>query len=327
MTTRLNTMDRTRQPKRNCTRALLSAAACTVVLAACGASSKDKAASQTAVRVNKEEVTVHQINLMLQQQRGLKADQVDARSKQILEFLVDQELAVQKTRELKIDQDPRVMLQLESAKREVLARAYAERVGESAAKPTAEEIKKYFDGQPALFKARRIYNLMELTVEAKPEQLPALRAQLQRMKSAGEFAEYLRANNIRFNGNQGVRAAEQLPAEVLNQVAQLQDNQMVLLPAPTGAVVLALVSSRAEPIDEVRATPAIEQALLNDAKRKRLEADLKDMRAAAKIEYMGKFAASSAAPTPTPPVVPGAPAAAASGLSAEDIAKGMGIKK
>jgi EpsD family peptidyl-prolyl cis-trans isomerase len=312
-----------------------------LVLTGCGDRKKDTGASQTAAKVNKEEVTVHQINLMLQQRRGLKPEQVEVASKQILEFLVDQELAVQRTRELKIDQDPRVMLQVETAKREVLARAYAERTGESASKPTDDEIKKYYDDTPALFKDRRIYSLQELSIDAKPEQVAALRDQLQRVKSASEFAEYLKANNVRFTGNQGVRAAEQLPGDVLGQLAKMKDNQMVLLPSPTGAVVIMLVGSRAEPVDEARAKPAIEQFLLNDAKRKRIEADVKALRAAAKIEYIGKFAqagasaavggptqpvaaAPAAAPTPT---LPAASAAVAGSMSAEDISKGMGIKK
>jgi EpsD family peptidyl-prolyl cis-trans isomerase len=303
--------------------AVLATATCALVLAACGDNKKDKAASQTAVRVNKEEVTVHQINLMLQQQRGVKPEQLDAASKQILEFLVDQELAVQKSRELKIDQDPRVMLQIEAAKRDVLARAYAERAGEPASKPSAEEVKKYYDDKPALFKDRHVYSLQELTIDAKPEQLPALRDQLQRVKSASEFVEYLKANGFRFNGNQGVRAAEQLPADVLDRLAKMRDGQMVLLPSPTGALVIMLVGSRSEPVDEARARPVIEQFLVNDAKRKRLEADIKAMRAAAKIEYIGKFAASAA----SAPVAGPAPAPAASGMTAADISKGLGIKK
>ena len=67
--------------------------------------------------------------------------------------------------------------------------------------------------------------------------------------------------------------------------------------------------------------------LAYDAKRKRIETDLKTQRAAAKIEYVGKFvdpAASTARAAPAPaPVAP----PAADGMSAEDISKGMGIKK
>jgi EpsD family peptidyl-prolyl cis-trans isomerase len=314
---------------RSCV-AIVALATLTLSLAGCGDRKKDQSASQTAARINKEEVTVHQINLLLQQQRGLKPEQVDAVSKQILELLIDQELAVQRTRELKLDQEQRVVLQLEAAKREVLARAYAEKIGESAAKPSAEEVKKYYEDKPALFRDRRFYSIQELAIEAKSEQVTALRDQLLRVKSANEFVDYLKANNFRFVGNQGARAAEQLPPDVLDKLIKMKDGEMVLLPSPTGALLIMLVGSRPEPLDEVRAKPAIEQFLFGDAKRKRIESDLKAQRAAAKIEYVGKFgepAALAASATLANAEQASAAAAAAPGISAEDIAKGMGIKK
>lgn len=321
--------------------AVFSLAAITLTLAGCGDRKNDKAASQTAARVNKEEVTVHQINQLMQQKRGLKPEQLELASMQILEQLVDQEVAVQRARELKIDQDPRVMLQVDAAKREVLARAYAERAGDAAGKPSAEAVQKYFDDRPSLFKERRIYNLQELAIEARPEQVTALRDELQRIKSASDFVQYLNANKLRFKGDQGVRTAEQLPANVLDGLAKMKDGQMILLPAPSGAQVILLLGSRSEPLDEARAKPAIEQYLLNEAKRKLVEADVKALRAKAKIEYVGKFAeaaASAAGVEPAPSsaavpaseaklVAPTAPAAAASGMSADDIGRGMGIKK
>jgi hypothetical protein len=61
-----------------------------------------------------------------------------------------------------------------------------------------------------------------------------------------------------------------------------------------------------------------------------VEGDMKALRSAANIEYVGKFAegaasgaTAAAAPASAAPVTP----AAASGLSADDITKGMGIKK
>ena len=162
--------------------ALVSSAA---LLAACG-DKKEKTASQTAAKVGKAEITVHQINFVLQQQRNIRPEQADAASKQILERLIDQELALQKADDLKIDRDPRVVQQLEAAKREIIARAYLEKVGEAAPKPTPEEIKKYYDEKPALFKERRIYSIQEIAIEAKPDQVPALREKL----SASQFVGY-----------------------------------------------------------------------------------------------------------------------------------------
>ena len=47
---------------------LIALCAAIALLAGCG-DKKEKAASQTAAKVNKAEVTVHQINFVLQQQR------------------------------------------------------------------------------------------------------------------------------------------------------------------------------------------------------------------------------------------------------------------
>ena len=314
---------------------LIALAAALALLAGCG-DKKEKAASQTAAKVNKEEITVHQINFVLQQQRGLQPDQAEVVGKQILERLIDQELAVQKAEDLKLDRDPRVVQQMEAARREIIARAYVEKTGEAASKPTDPEIKAYYDAKPALFSARRIYSLQEISIEAKPEQVVTLREQLSASKSINEFVEFLKANSYRFAGNQAVRPAEQLPLNLLDTFAKLSDGQAVLMPSANGAQVVLLVGSRSEPVDEARAKPAIEQFLSNDAKRKLVETDIKALRAAAKIEYEGKFApppAGAASATPakaaapaTAPVAPPPPAASEGGLSATDISKGMGLK-
>ena len=313
---------------------LIALAATLVLLAGCGDKKKEASASQTAAKVNKEEITVHQINFVLQQQRGLQQSQAEAASKQILERLIDQELAVQKAEELKLDRDPRVVQQIEAAKREIIARAYVDKTGEAASKPTDAEIKAYYDSKPALFSARRIYSLQEVAIEAKPEQLATLREQLGAAKSINEFVEFLKANGYRFSGNQAVRPAEQLPLNLLDTFAKLNDGQAVLLPSAAGAQVVLLAGSRSEPVDEARAKPAIEQFLLNDAKRKLVESDIKALRAAAKIEYEGKFAptpadAASATPAAAPAPAPASPppsAASEGGLSATDISKGLGLK-
>lgn len=330
-------------------------AALLAVALATGCGEKKDRASQTAARVDREEITVHQINYVLQQQRNLRPEQAEAASRQVLERLVDQQLALQKAEELKLDRDPRVVQQLDAARREIVARAYAEKIGEAAARPTPEEVKKYYEDKPALFKERRIYQLQEIVIESRPDQIGALREALGQARSTTEFIEHLKANDYRFGANQAVRAAEQLPLQSLDTLSRLKDGQAVLTQTPTGATVVVLAGSRTQPIDEERARPLIEQYLLADRKRKLVEEDLKAMRAAAKIEYVGKFAtpapaggtAASAAmaaeaPAPAPaltasgavPAVatPAAsaqvlPAAASGGLSDSDISKGMGLKK
>lgn len=310
-----------------------------LLLAGCG-EKKDKAASQTAAKVDKQEITVHQINFILQQQRGLRPEQADAASKQILERLIDQQLALDRADDLKLDRDPRVVQQLEAARREIIARAYAEKVGETAAKPAPEEIRKYYEEKPALFKDRRIYSIQEIAIEARPEQVETLRAQLSGARNIADFVEYLKANDFKFAGNQAVRAAEQLPLQSLDTFARMKDGQAILSQAANGVQVIVLAGSRSQPVSEEQARPAIEQYLLNERKRKLVEEDIKRLRSAARIEYVGKFAqgAGSAAsanggtpPAAAPANPPSAAAdraspAASAGLSATDISKGMGLK-
>jgi EpsD family peptidyl-prolyl cis-trans isomerase len=331
-------MDLPQFPRRLRVGPIVGIVACSLLLVACG-DKKDKGASQTAAKVNKEEITVHQINFVLQQQRGLRPEQADAASQQILERLIDQELAVQQADALELDRDPRVVQQLEAVKREVLARAYAEKVGESATRPTPEEIKAYYDANPALFKERRVYSLQEIKIEATAEQVPALREKLQASKSIGDFVEALKADGVRYNGTQAVRPAEQLPLASLKAFAQMKDGQAVFNTVPGGAVVVVLAGSRMQPVAEEQARTPIEQFLLNERKRKLLEEDRARLRQDANIQYVGKFAenaasAPAAAPEATlPSLAPAgdapapAPAPAASaGLDPAAISKGMGLK-
>ena len=309
--------------------ALLTGIALAVSLTACGdKKDKDKPATQTAAKVNKEEITVHQINAVLQQQRGLKPEQAEEAGRRALERLIDQELAVQKSAELKVDRDPRVLQALEAARREIIARAYVVKIGEGATKPTPAEIKAYYDANPALFKDRRVYQLQELTIEAAPEQIETLRVKLQAAKNIGEFVEYLKANNIKYVANQAVRAAEQLPMVALPALAKMKDGQAMFNTTPTGAQVLVLAGSRAQAVDEERAGKAIEQFLLNERKRKIVADDLKALRGAARIAYAGKYAASAPAAAevekaPTPAEVA---ASAAATLDTKSIIDGLGIK-
>ncbi|MDC8786704.1 EpsD family peptidyl-prolyl cis-trans isomerase [Roseateles koreensis] len=310
--------------------AAVAAAVVALVLTGCGDGKKSDKASQTAAKVNKEEITVHQINFVLQHQQGLKPEQAEAAGKQVLERLIEQELAVQKAQELKIDRDPRVVQQIEAAKREIISRAYVERIGDAIAKPTNDEIAKYYNEKPALFKDRRIYSLQEVAIEARREQFAQIREKLQNSKNMTDFAEFLKANDIKFTGNQAVRAAEQLPLAGLDAISRMKDGDSAISQTPAGLTVLFLVGSRSQPVDEEHARPAIEAFLTNQRKSEMVQKDLKGLRDAAKIEYVGKFAegaASAAAASSAATLAPTAHEAPASAaLNASDISKGMGLK-
>lgn len=295
------------------------------LLGGCGDSGKDKPASQSAARVNRQEITVHQINHALALQRNVRPEAVEGASRQILEKLIDQEIAIQKAQEIKLDREPGVMQQIDAARREIVARAYMEKAAESAAKPTAAEVQKFFDEKPELFKERKVYNLQELNIESKSEQFAPLKDQLLAAKSVSDFIEFLRAGDFKFTGSQGVRAAEQLPMASLERVAHMRDGQASIAAVPGGVSVLVLANSRSQPVTIDQARSSIEQFILNERKRELATKEIKALRDSAQVEYIGKFS------PPTPASAPAARAAVdgnvVSGLDPASVSKGLGLRQ
>lgn len=285
-------------------------------LALTGCGDDKKIATQVAAKVNKEEISVHQINNVLSRGGNLPPEQMKAASRQVLERLLDQEVLVQKAVEKKLDRDPKTMQAIESARRDILSRAYMESVSAALSKPTPSEVGEFYAKRPELFSERRLYNLQEMTIPGKPaELLPKLQEQLGKAKAFADVAVWLKNQGIAFNGNATTKAAEQLPLELLPRFHQMKDGQIAVVPSNDGVLVVQLVASRGAPIDQKAATPYIEQFLMN---QKRIEAsnrELKQLRDQAKIEYLGDFAKSDATPqagktTPVTSVAPAAPVTA-----------------
>jgi EpsD family peptidyl-prolyl cis-trans isomerase len=270
------------------------------VLAACGAKN-DKASTQVAAKVNKDEISVHQVNFMLQRQGAVAPGREQQVSQEVVERLIDQQLALQQAEELKIDRDPQVLQAVDAARREILARAYLERMSSSIAKPTSQEIRQYYAARPLLFAQRRIYDLREVNIEATPEQLQRLQPKLAAARNADELVAQLRSAGLRHEVRQSSTAPETLPLAMVERVASLGAGQSLMLTAQGGAKVLFLVDARPAPLDETTAAPRIERFLVNERKRQVFEQDLKALRAKAQIEYLGAFAQapSDAASAPT----------------------------
>ncbi|MBU0601874.1 MAG: EpsD family peptidyl-prolyl cis-trans isomerase [Gammaproteobacteria bacterium] len=295
-------------------RALTLSILAAAVLAACGGgdSGDKKTATQVAAKVNGGEVSVHQINQVMQRTNVTSPEQAKTASRQVLERLIDQELLVQQALDKKLDRDPRTLQAIEAARREVLSRAYLEQVSAAASKPTESEIKAYYEAHPELFSERRIFNLRELSIQAGPEFAPKLQAYMAEPRNLQQLAEWLRSENVRFSANAVTKPAEQLPLEMVKNIHQLKDGQMGMVRSGNAILVLEVAASRSAPVDEKAAQPIIEQFLLNQRKTELAKAEVKNLREKGKIEYMGEFSAPEpAAAEPAAPASATEPAVAA----------------
>jgi EpsD family peptidyl-prolyl cis-trans isomerase len=314
------------------------------LVAGCGdkkeeAASEEKAPTQVAAKVNGTELTVHQVNYALQRIPNLDPAQSKAASLQVARNLVDQEVIAQKALADKLDRDPTVVQALDAARRQILAEAYMSRKLGQPVEPTDAEVSTYFDQHPELFTQRKIYRLQEISIKAPADKHDAIRAQLGASKTLNEFAEWLKAENYPVKVGQGVKPAEQLPTQILPQLAKMPDGQAMVVNAPDGLMVIVLADSQTQPVTLEQAKPMIVRALQTEARQKAVKSELDTLKAAAKIEYLGEFAdagkeeaapaapAEPAAATPADPAAAPAAGAAAPDADAEAISKGVsGLK-
>jgi len=263
-------------------------------LGGCGRS-ESKAASQVAAKVNSEEITVHQVNNVLARAPNLAPEQAARAKREIVDRLIDQSLAKQQAIEKKLDRSPNVVQALEAAKSEILARAYLQQVAAAQAKPTPEEVKKYYGEHPALFSERRLYVIEEIALGHDDKLLPELRQKVAKAKSMQEIGEWLKGREVQYMVNRGARAAEQIPFEILPKLAAMKDGEIQVLETKEHVNVIRLVASKAAPVDEATAGPRIEQFLYAQRSNQVIAEEMKRLKSGAKIEYVGEFAQASVA--------------------------------
>jgi EpsD family peptidyl-prolyl cis-trans isomerase len=259
-----------------------------------------KAATQVAAKVNGTEISVHQINALLSKAPGVTNENAPQARQEILNRLVDQQLAIDQALGKKLDRNPEVLMNIEAARRDILARAYVEQIAAAQPKVGDDEIKRYYDEHPDLFAKRRVYNIQELAIAKTPGTADKLKEYVSGGKPLEEIANWLKSQNIPARASGGARPAEQLPLELLPKVAQMKDGQTALIDGPQSLLVMRVLASQASPVDEATAKPKIVQFLQNQQNAKAIGEEMKKLKDGAKIEFVGEFAQLAAAPAATP---------------------------
>ncbi|MES2949386.1 MAG: EpsD family peptidyl-prolyl cis-trans isomerase [Pseudomonadota bacterium] len=260
-----------------------------------GCSKKDKAATQTVAIVDGEEISVHQINTVLSKVNGVSPESLPKVKREILEGLVEQQLAINLATSTKLDRSPEVVSAIENAKREIIARAALEHIRNAQPKPSEEEVQTYFAGHPELFSQRRVFNLQEIAIDKATPNLAEVRSKVAASKSIEEVAEWLTQRSIGFKPSAGTRGAEQIPLEILPTLHQFKDGQLGLIEGNEAHFIMRVTASKTMPITEAQAQPRIKVFLANQRGAEAIKREKVAMKAKAKVEYLGEFAGGEAA--------------------------------
>lgn len=269
----------------------------------CEKADEKKPPSQVAAKVNAEEITVHQVNDALAKIPNIPPEATTQAMRQILDRLIEQELARKKAVENKLDRTPSFLRAVEAAKNEILSRAYSDHVAALQPQPTAEEIKKFYSSHPALFAERRVLDLEEIAVQLAE----GLAAGLQELTAKGatkrELVSWLTLQDAKFTESRGLRSAEQIPLDLLPKLQEMKPGDLRLIEYDGRLGVYRVMAVKAEPATEAQAAPWIQQFLFNQRLRETMAKEMKQLKVAAKIEYIGEFA-GKAAPLDKPAAKP-----------------------
>jgi len=272
---------------------LLSIIIGAISLTGCGKEDSKKGSTQVAAKVNDAEISMHQINLLMKSAQNVTADNAASVRQQILEKLIDQQIIVEKANKENLDRTPDVMMAIEAAKKDILARAYLQKMVSNSVKVTDQEVKKYYDDHTGLFAKRRIYNLQDIGMEKNAEVLASVNDDVSKQKSMQEIADSLKGKGVKYSGGSYTRPAEQLPLDILPKLQNLHDGETIVLEIQNSVHVIHLVKAKEASMDIAAATPLIKNYFINTRGKQIVDDEMKRFRKEAKIVYVGDFVAQA----------------------------------
>ncbi len=270
-------------------------------LALLGACNKKDAApvageSQVAAQVNEGEISVHQVEALLQLQPSLGARFGEQASARALDSLIEQELAAQAAVQAGLDSTPKTLQALALARREVLARAYQDQLAEKASLPDTSAVERYYDAHPELFSQRRQYLLEETVAQVTGAEVDAWLRKAESTSSVEELQAWLAQQKTPRKSRRFAQWAEGLPLELLPRLAKLKPGQTMALRRPESVYVLTVIKTEDAPVLLGQATPAIQMVLTGQRRQEAVRDGMTRLREQAKINRFMPQAAASATP-------------------------------
>jgi len=247
--------------------------------------------SQVAARVNGEELTVHQINdRLLAWGGGLEDARPEAAGVgRTLTRLVELTLLRQEAEAQGLAHKPEVLRALQAARAEVLARAWAQQIGEEEQTPAPHQVRRYFDEHPQAFSRRRVFVLTEVRAPVAAGDLGAAMGSLQDHRQPQSLVRALEKAGVRAMVSHTQVASDQLTSAQLQQVQRLSSGQALQVADADTLRVWWVQSVLDQPIEWEQAQSGIERLLHARARAERVRGELERLRTQSRIEFVGDF--------------------------------------
>src|SRR3954466_5365676 len=114
---------------------------CGALIAGCDAGGASAPTSPIAARVDGDVIHLQDVNAALG--AGTRQEALDR--------LINQQLALRRALEQRLDREPAVVQALETCRAEILARAYLQQMAQGQPPPSPQEVRAYYVAHPELF--------------------------------------------------------------------------------------------------------------------------------------------------------------------------------
>lgn len=261
-----------------------------LVLFGCNSQTKDKKPGQALVSVNGHEITVLQLNDEIKR-AGIRADQYENASKQLLESLIARQLIVDEAIRNKLDRAPDVMQARERAIAQITAQAYLQGMASKVAKPSDTEVNEYFHKHPHYFSERKQLDLIILRLASKDID-QELKGLIDSAKSVNDLIVSLDKKNTSYSRNLISRNTADLPAEMAKLLQEKGQSHIIIVNEQEQSLLISVNAIRDNPVSLKIAMPQIERYLTNQKYKQATETEISRLRSLAKIEYLSAKAPS-----------------------------------
>jgi len=249
--------------------------------------------SQVAAIVNGEEVTVHQINDAMRQNKIRAGNGVDQKTvaNQVLDKLIDQSVVYQAAIAQGLDRDPEVVSAIELAKVQVLNKAYlSKRLQKNISIPESE-IKQYFEENPYIFAERKLFDYTLLRVKATEEEKALFTKQIESLSDFEVFKNLLDETEVAYKESRELVSSEKMLKPLLEPMYALKINDIGFLTLADGLIVVQLNDAVNKSVSLAEAKPMIEKFLQNKKQQETLKSIVKHLKSTAEVKYMGDYSA------------------------------------
>jgi EpsD family peptidyl-prolyl cis-trans isomerase len=257
-----------------------------------GCSDKSKPATQIVAKVNDDEITVHQLNNAMAKLPLISEENLASVRLDLVRKLVNEQLTVQQALLQKLDRSSEVMMQIEASRREILTKAYLKQLISGLPKPSAEDIKKFYDLHPELFAERRIYNLQQINIPNPHTTVNEIR-KLTADKDMNDILATLNLHKIIFTASAVTLAAEQIPLKTLSVLTTLKEGEISIIGTEQSITIIKIEASKLAALSEDLALQRIPTYLMNEQAQIAINNKIGQLKSNSKIKYMNEFSGAA----------------------------------